>query len=453
MTRRLLVSYLTVTVIVLLLLEVPLALFFSQREEERFIADAERDAVVLASFYEDSLQNGGGLDSTFADEFSARTGARVVVTDIAGISVLDTQLPIDRDFSTRPEVETALTGHRSGGVRHSETLSSDLLFVAVPVASGGRIYGTLRLTVDAGEVTERIYQFWFGLAGVAVVVLLAIGGIGWGIARSVSRPLRELQASSLRFADGDLAAAQEPKDAPPEIRELAGTMNTMAARLDELMVAQRAFVGDASHQLRTPLTALRLRLENLESGLEGEAAVETVAAIEETSRLSELVDDLLRLARSERPTEPAEFDLASIAQDRVETWSALGDQDGVGLALDGSSVPLTIMASPGSVEQILDNLLDNALKVSPTGSTITVGVRSTPTTGVLTVSDEGPGLDDMSKTRALERFWRGDQTTPGTGLGLAIVQALARASGGDIRLTDSPSGGLSVEVSLPRSLA
>lgn len=452
MTRRLLVSYLTVTVIVLLLLEVPLALFFDQREEERFIADAERDAVVLASFYEDAIQNGGGIDPSLAEEFSAKTGARVVVTDIAGISLLDTDRDIDRDFSTRPEIEIALTGHRSGGVRHSETLDSDLLYVAVPVASGGRVYGALRLTVNRHEVDERIHKFWFGLVGVAVVVLLAIGGIGWGIARSVTRPLRDLQGSSLRFAGGDLRAATVPKDAPPEIRELAGTMNTMASRLDELIVAQRSFVGDASHQLRTPLTALRLRLENLESGIEDqEAAQEAMSAIEETARLSDLVDDLLRLARSEQPAAPVEVDLSSIAQDRVETWSALADQDEVELVLDGPSQKLSVLASPGSVEQILDNLLDNALKVSPAGSTITVRVRSTPTFGLLSVSDEGPGLDDANKTRALERFWRGEQTSQGTGLGLAIVQALVRACGGEITLTDSPSGGLAVEVSLPRA--
>jgi signal transduction histidine kinase len=95
--------------------------------------------------------------------------------------------------------------------------------------------------------------------------------------------------------------------------------------------------------------------------------------------------------------------------------------------------------------------LDNALKVSPRGTTITVQVRVTPAAGILVVSDEGPGLDDEKKKRALERFWRGDQSGPGSGLGLAIVAALVRASDGEVKLGDSPSGGLSVEVSLPLS--
>ncbi len=451
MTRRLLLSYLTVAIIVLVLLEIPLALFFSQREEERFIAAAERDAVVLASFYEDALQEGFSPDPEFAQEFAARTRSRVVLVDTRGISALDTSQVIDRDFSTRPEFETALEGHRSGGVRHSETLNSDLLFVAVPVASGGTVYGALRLTVDAHEVTERIHQFWFGLAGVAFVVLLSISGIGWAIARSVTRPLRDLQASSLRFAGGDLSAQAEPEDAPVEVRELATTMNTMAGRLQEVIEAQRAFVGDASHQLRTPLTALRLRLENLESMLDDEAAsAETISAIEETARLSELVDDLLRLARSEQSPAMVEVDLVSTTRDRVDTWSALAEQSAVDIVLDVAVETLPVMASPGAVEQILDNLLDNALRVAPGGSSIRVELRSNQSRGTLCVHDEGPGLSDDHKARALERFWRGDSTSPGTGLGLAIVQALAQASGGSIQLADSVAGGLSVEVSLPQ---
>ncbi|MDH5237363.1 MAG: HAMP domain-containing protein, partial [Acidimicrobiia bacterium] len=170
-----------------------------------------------------------------------------------GISVLDSDAPPDRDFSTRPEVGTALTGIRSAGIRRSDTLNADLVYVAVPVASGGNVHGALRLTIDAHEVNERIQRFWLGLAGVAIVVLLAVAGIGFAIARSVTRPLRELQESAKRFAGGDLTPAPVGDDAPPEVQALGATMNTMALRLDQLLAAQRAFVSDASHQLRTPL--------------------------------------------------------------------------------------------------------------------------------------------------------------------------------------------------------
>ena len=282
MTRRLVLSYLAITMIVLIILEIPLGIFYSQREEERLTADVERDAVVLASFYEDVLHFGFAPDPTPAEDYAARTGSRIVVVDTGGISVLDTEAAPARDFSTRPEVRTALTGVRSAGIRRSDTLDTDLLYVAVPVASGGTVHGVLRLTIDAHEVAERVQRFWMGLAGIAVVVLLAVAGIGFAIARSVTRPLRELQATARRFSEGDLTPGQLTADSPPEVRSLGDAMNAMATRLDELINAQRAFVSDASHQLRTPLTALRLRLENLETQLSTEAdSAEVSAAIDE----------------------------------------------------------------------------------------------------------------------------------------------------------------------------
>lgn len=445
MTRRLVLSYLAITVIVLLILEIPLAVFYSQREEERFIAAAERDAVVLASFYEDVLHLGFEADETPAIDYSERTTARIIVVDAEGISVLDTNAEPDRDFSTRPEVAAALTGVRSGGIRTSTTLDTDLLYVAVPVASGGTVHGALRLTIDAHEVTERVQRFWIGLIAVAAVVLLAVAGMGWGIARSVTKPIRRLQESASRFADGDLRTRTVDSDAPEEVVALAETMNQMAARLEQLINAQRAFVGDASHQLRTPLTALRLRVENLEASLATTAgASEIQAAIDEIERLGILVDDLLHLARAEQNPPREALDVGTIVADRVETWSALASEREIDLELVALPGPVGVLAIPGAVEQLLDNTIDNALNATPDGGRIEIHFTSEPESTVIMVRDHGPGLSDADKQRALERFWRGDTTTPGTGLGLAIAQALTEASGGALRITDTPGGGLTV---------
>jgi len=407
--------------------------------------------VVLASYYEDVLDGGAPIDPSQAERFAERTGARVVVTDSNGISVLDTAAAVDRDFSTRPEVAQALRGERASGIRHSTTLNTDLLYVAVPIASGGSVHGMLRLTLDAHEVAERVHRFWLSLAAVAAVVLGAVGVIGWAVARSVTRPLRELQASARRFADGDLSVEPIPADSPEEIVALADAMGVMATRLDELLSAQRAFVGDASHQLRSPLTALRLRLENLaaELGESGQGA-EVEAAIDETRRLSDLVSDLLKLARVDQPPPAERTDVGVIATDRIDTWSAMADGADVALRLDRPDGAVWASVVPGSVEQILDNLLDNALAVSPAGGEVTVTLERAEGRVRLTVADQGPGLDDEHKVRALERFWRGGQATPGTGLGLPIAVGLAEASGGGLSLADRPGGGLLVEVYLPR---
>ncbi len=458
MTRRLVASYLTITVIVLVLLMVPLAVFYSQRERERLAADVEHDANVIATLYEDDLEAGTPLDPVPADTYEGRTGARVVVVDSAGISEVDTGDAIDRDFSTRPEIAAALDGVRTAGTRRSETLGTDLLYVAVPVASGGTVHGALRITLDTSDVNERIRTFWVALGGVAVVVLSAVVLIGWVIARSVTRPLRELTASAARFAGGDFSVTDRVSEGPPEIRALDDTMATMASRLDAVLSDQRRFVADASHQLRTPLTALRLRLENLQSDLADadgdhpdQAAVDALErAIGETERLTELVSNLLQLARADDHPVTEVADVGLLARDRVDTWTAIAEERGVELRHIATDEPTLVRCVPGAIEQILDNLLDNALAVSSSGTSIEVAIDARAEAAVeLCVIDHGPGLSDAAKVEAMRRFWRGDITRPGTGLGLAIVETLAQASGGQVVLTDTGGGGLTVVVELP----
>jgi signal transduction histidine kinase len=454
-TKRLLLSYLTITIIVLLLLGIPLGVFYSQREQERLEADLEHDANVIATLYEDDLEGGLPLDPTPADLYAVRTGGRVVVVDADGISRVDTAGDVPRDFSTRPEMAAALDGERTAGTRSSETLGTDLLFVAVPVASGGNVHGALRVTLDTSDVTARIRSFWLALAGVATVVLLAVAGIGWVIARSVTRPLRELTETANRFASGDLTVTPSAVAGPPEIEALDDTMNTMALQLDGLLSSQRAFVADASHQLRTPLTALRLRLENLQSHLAHDDRKDGIdeevdRAIDETGRLTELVTNLLQLARADdRPSTVTE-DLRSLVHDRVDTWTAVAEERGVALiGPAGDGAPVMVRTVPGAIEQILDNVLDNALLVSPHGATVSVELDTSATSATVAIVDHGPGLSDADKRDALRRFWRGDTSRPGTGLGLAIVDALATASGGSATLSDTAGGGLTVTVALP----
>ena len=382
MTRRLVASYLTITVIVLILLMVPLAAFYSQRERERLASDVEHDANVIATLYEDDLESDRPLDPVPADTYEERTGARVVIVDSDGISRVDTGDVVDRDFSTRPEIEAALDGVRTAGTRRSDTLGTDLLYVAVPVASGGTVHGALRITLDTSDVNERIRALWLALGGVAVVVLGAVVLIGWLIARSVTRPLRELTESAARFAGGDFSVTDRVSEGPPEIRALDDTMAMMAHRLDAVLSDQRRFVADASHQLRTPLTALRLRLENLQSDLADadggdpdQSAVDALErAIGETERLTELVSNLLQLARADDRPATEVADLGVLVRDRVDTWTAIAEDRGVELRHNAAEEPMLVKCLPGAIEQVLDNLLDNALGVSPSGTCIEVEI-------------------------------------------------------------------------------
>jgi signal transduction histidine kinase len=441
-TRRLLLSYLAITVVVLVMLEVPLGIFYAERERDRFTADVERDASVIATIYEDDLERGQVPDPTAAERYSQRTGARVVLVDDAGISRVDTGAPTPRDFSTRPEVDAALAGGRASGIRRSDTLDTSLLYVAVPVASSGVVHGALRITLDAGSVDARIHRFWAGLAAMAVVIIAVVALVGWALARSVSRPIRHLRETATRYSGGDLTTDSQPVLGPPEIRELAAAMDVMAVRLEALIDEQRSFVADASHQLRTPLTALRLRLENLQAHVSPEDAAELDVVIDESARLAALVGDLLQLARADDPVPVVVVDLGELVTGRADMWSALADERQITIEARPPASAVLARAVPGAIEQVLDNLLDNALNASPDGATVRLELAPGSAEHVLTVTDEGSGLDDEDKERALRRFWRGDASTPGTGLGLAIAQSLLARSGGSLELEDAPGTGL-----------
>jgi len=449
-TRRLLLGYLGVTLVVLLLLEVPFGIVYARRERELLAAALERDASVVATIYEDALERGEPLDPGPARRYVQRTSARVVVVDAAGVSLIDSEQGVDRDFSTRPEIAAALEGRRSTGTRPSETLGTDLQYVAVPVASGGTVHGAIRLTLDTADIDAQIRGFWWGLAAIALVVLAAMSLVGWLVARSVTQPLARLNDTARRFGRGDLAVRPDADGGPPELQQLAATMATMAGELATMIDEQRAFVADASHQLRTPLTGLRLRLENLQAGLDPTDADQVDAAIDEIERLSTLVNELLQLARADRSAPVAPHDLATLTAERVDTWSAVAEAADVRLELrvddDGAG---EVAAVPGAIEQILDNLLDNAIGVAPSGSVVAVTVEVAPDGRRLTIADAGPGLSDDDKERALRRFWRGDPGRPGSGLGLPIAAQLAQASGGELTLEDAAGGGLAVVVRLP----
>ena len=210
---------------------------------------------MLATVVEDTLEAGatGGLDPVAAG-YQDRTGGRVVVVDRAGITVADSDPPAPgrRDLSTRPEIAAALRGEHATGSRSSATLGGAFLYVAVPVASQGRVYGAVRITYPTSTVDARVRRVWVALAGVAAVVLSVVALVGFALARSTTRPMRALEQATTAVARGQLEARAPTDRGPPEVRRLAGAFNDMAARLGRLLDTQQAFVADASHQLRTP---------------------------------------------------------------------------------------------------------------------------------------------------------------------------------------------------------
>ncbi|WP_306310715.1 sensor histidine kinase [Streptomyces hydrogenans] len=316
-----------------------------------------------------------------------------------------------------------------------------------------RIVGAVRVRYATADLTDRLWRIWGFRAILAVGVLAVAAGLGAIVARLLTKPLRQLNDMASRFGDGDLTA-RSPVTGPQETRTLARTLNQGAERLDTLVASQRIFVADASHQLRTPLTALRLSLDNIADGVDDEFVREDVEqATAEVVRMSRLVSGLLVLARAEaKVSAPEPLALRELVEERLKVWRPAADERGVTIVLTGDADDRArVLAGAGNLDQVLDNVLSNALEVSPDRGTITVRVETGgPEEAVLEVLDQGPGMSAAEQARAFDRFWRGQGLTgrSGSDLGLAIVKQLVTDDGGTVTLRDAPGGGLCVRIGL-----
>jgi signal transduction histidine kinase len=406
--RRLLLSYLSLAAVVLIALEVPLAVVGIRREHDQLAAQAQRDSFALAVVAREFFEHpeNGDISGVIA-QYQGATGSEVRVLDGAGtvIGKVDPDEAPDADPFAVNIARRALTGKPASLWTHDE--KGPVLAAAVPVRlDNGNNAGAVMVAVPASTADGHIRMLITALAVVAVAVLLLTALVGLRLARSVTGPLAELQGAARRLGRGE------------------------------------------------PLTALRLRLENLELGAGTGATGDLEAATAEVMRLSRLVNGLLTLTRAEgtRP-ERQVVDVGRVVEERREAWSALADERRVALTMASNGAAAgdqaLAQAVPGHLEQILDNVLANALDATPAGRAITLRLAPSLHHVTVHVVDQGPGMTAEQRARAFDRFWQGpDRVDGSSGLGLAIVQQLVRANGGDVVLAEADGGGLDVAVSL-----
>jgi len=444
---------------VLAVQDIPLIQYLRTVETDRITTALERDSFVIAGRAEETLETPSPDGFQYIQEaitkYGAESGARVIVLDMSGISIADSesQDAIGTSFISRPEVVEALAGTVSIGRRFSTTANQELLYVAVPILNGSQTLGAVRLTFPASVVDDAVNERLRGITSVAGITLLVSALVALLLAVGITRRLSNLKNVTEEFTKGNYKVRAEINGGAPEIRSLARSFNAMADQLDKLIAQQKAFAGDASHQLRTPLTALQLRLERATEMLATDpagAAERIEAAMVETDRLQRLVEGLLVLSRSENADKVTrdKCDAAQIARERFENWEALASEQDVALILD---VPETAMifAIPGALEQVVDNYIDNALSIVPTKSKITVKISADSEFTKVSIIDEGPGIPEADIAKAFNRFWRARSDTHGSGLGLAIVDRLATASGGRAELVNLSPNGLSADAYFP----
>lgn len=446
------IGFLSIISIALLLQTVPLIQYLYGVEKDRIIKVLQRDAFVIGAKSEETLEEEGNADFSFVSDlvraYRDSGGARIVVTDEDGVLVAisdEEQVKVGDSYLSRPEIGQALQGDIAVGERFSETLGYDLLYVAVPVYQSDEIVGSVRLTYPTSDINTAVQNRVWPFVTVALIALAATAFLAIILSRELTREMKILQSDVEVFANGNLEHRSSIKTGDSETQILAQTFNQLAEKISRLVAEQKNFASDASHQLRTPLTALLLRLEQAVALAEGDpkgAKEQMRLAVVETERMTDIVQGLLAMTRTEsQAVEFSAFNLKDFISARVLMWEPLFDELGMNLLV--SEAPnLEVLAVPGSAEQIFDNFMDNAISVSKPNDEIEVEFKVIGETIEIQISDQGPGLSPEDRAKAFERFWRGDSERVSTGLGLSIVSTLTFANGTTARLDSNERGGI-----------
>jgi signal transduction histidine kinase len=451
--RRLILTASALIAMLLIALEVPFALSHGTNEFQSLTITRLNDSAAFA------VEATAALRDHRADaelgrhmrDYQARTGAVVVLFDRTG-TVVDSSGPRVRITSAdqRARLARALAGVRSATFDHTSGVHAAPLFIAEPVERGTTVLGAVATISPVHTLRAHLLNRLLAI-GVMVGATLAIAVLLAGpLSRWILRPVSALADAAEAVAVGDYEVRVSADTGPLEIRRLSRAFNTMANRLVMLMRAQQGFVADASHELRRPLTALRLRLENLEETAEPESRGEIAEAVRETRRFGGILDALLQLADAEGREVAVEcVDVQAISRERAEAWRAVASDREARITLDAT--PATASSSPEILAQVLDVLLDNAVHHTAMGSEIRIGIIRSSHAITVHVADQGPGMTDGDKARAPDRFWRG--TAPadqeGSGLGLSIAETLLASVGGRLSFGDVVPCGLMAAVHLP----
>ncbi len=442
MARRIALTVLVLITVLLAVTGVPLGLITASQDRRDFLDEAKAAAATLASVAEEQLGDharGPALARSIRE--LARGGDLTSIYDAAGARVAGT--------AGVPAGPAGALRRALAGAPLRIYPATDRLIVVSAVRQDGSpgTLGAIVLSRPAEVLDHRLDVLWGGLASAAIGGLLAAAAISTALARWVSRPLAALETAARRLGDGALDTRATDRAGPSEVRRLAANFNTMAARLQALVHGHQAMMADVSHQLRTPLAALRLRLDVLAQDSDAATAEELAGAQEEIARLGRMVNGLLAVARAENVTaQPVQVAADAVLRDRVSAWRPAAEERGVTLAAAGLE-PAAARLGEGQLEQIVDNLLANALDAVPAGGAVRIFAQAAGERTRIVVADDGPGMSAPQQRAAFRRF--ASATPGGTGLGLAIVDRLVTSAGGSAALSDTPGGGLTVTIELP----
>ncbi len=373
------------------------------------------------------------------------------------LSRLGQALTLPRDPGAFPpvalesrEVRVALGGQAAS---RATTLADERrVLVAAPVARGGRVSAVLWLSAPLGPVDDLNGRTWaaLGTIGAAAIVLAIV--VAMAVSRQIARRLEMVAAGAERFAEGRLAEPIRVRG-DDEIAQLGSRLNEMAVRIERSVAVERDFVSAASHQLRTPLTAIKIRLEELGVLTGGDATAHEYVdeMTQEVDRLTNIASGLLRLAEVEGAPEPEAVPAHEAVAQAIDRLRPLARKQEVELVLEDRAAGVAVVAPEGAFQEVVFNVLDNAVKYSSPGTKVEISLDREEGLLVVTAADRGAGVTQEEARRAFEPFYRARRlrSASGSGLGLAIGARLCRAAGATISLAPRPDGGTLAEIRWP----
>jgi heavy metal sensor kinase len=428
--------------------------FLSDYLIELFAHRAERIANTLLA---NVGQNGEAyvgkeIETRYAPEANDRF---VRVTNSDGSVIYISGPPNDQSFNPK-EVPRPTTTRSRGSTRMEHAANNELLIVTLPFATGQQKY-VIEVGGSALPIKDVLRRFLVSLLGGLIVVLaLAIWGGFWVIKEALA-PVKKITSTAEKITSHHLDKRLPIVETGDEIASLSKTLNQMISRLEEAFQSINRFTADASHELRTPLTIIRGELETslLDKNLSKKVRETIYSLIEETDNLSKIVQCLLSLSRLDAGSvqmERVRLNLTDLVATTTDQMAPLADEKRVAL-ISHAQKKVEVVGDRIRLKQLVVNLLDNAIKYTPEGGTVTVGVNIFERQAQLEVSDTGPGIPDPDLLRVFDRFFRVDSirlgTIEGAGLGLSIVQSICTAHGGLVKAENHANGGARFIVQLP----
>ncbi len=419
-----------------------------------------------------------------ARAYALNTGARVTIVTPSFHVLISSDDAVPAHFEhNHPEIVAAQTGNEQHDIRWDEWRNEERLFVAAPIIAvedeAKELKGIVQLSVPMAPLYTEMRHTWASLVGAGGMVLVATALVSLLLARQVAGPIRNLTVVTEAMAAGELDQQVKPTG-PAEIERLGRAFNRMAGRVREMLARQQAFVANAAHELRSPLTSLQLRIDMLQRHSQEypELAQHYLSQMEgEIERLRRLVDHLLTLSRLDEGELPPQspLDLAPLLYEVADEMHPLAQMAGLRLWIDVPPHLPTVMANADSMHTMVRNLLDNAIKYTPAGGEVvlramTEGLRhderdrrslifrrSPPKQAglavVIQVTDTGSGIPAEHLPHIFGRFYRVDKGRSrgqgGAGLGLSLVRSIVEAHSGWVSVESAPEQGSTFTVHLP----